>query len=212
MTARANKKNSSKKFLPTEYFIEEKNILFVQNLISYIDFKKFDINSVIFSLAINLLTKNNLQNKSYVQKILLDYVNIEIIPEFLKINLHENEIDILGIIYQSYLNEGKKNILGSYYTPKKIVENMIRNFDFSSGQNFLDPCCGSGAFFISIPAKNPEQIFGIDNDKIAVMIAKVNLLIKYKNFKFIPQIYCTDFLQENNFDKKFDYISTRACW
>ena len=212
LTARANKKNSSKKFVPTEYFADTKNISFVQNLIDYIDSKNFNISSVIFSLATNLLTKNNLQNKSHIQATLTEYANIEIIPEIFKINLPENEIDILGIIYQSYLNEGKKNIIGSYYTPKKIVESMIKNFNFSSGQNFLDPCCGSGAFLISIPAKNPEQIFGIDNDKIAVMIAKVNLLIKYKNFKFIPQIYCKDFLQENNFDKKFDYISTNPPW
>ena len=212
LTARANKKNSNKKFLPTEYFNDTKNISFVQSLIDYIELKNFDINSVIFSLAINLLTKKNLQNKSHVKKILSEYCNLKIIPEFLKINLPENEIDILGIIYQSYLNEGKKNILGSYYTPKKIIENMTRNFNFSEGQNFLDPCCGSGAFLISIPAKNPNQIFGIDNDEIAVLIAKVNLLIKYKNFEFTPQIYCTDFLQENNFDKKFDYISTNPPW
>ena len=212
LTARANKKNSSKKFVPIEYFNDKKNIIFVQNLMDYISFRNFDVGSIIFSFAINLLKKLGIYNKSHVRKILNDYPNFEIIQEFLEINLPENEFDILGIIYQSYLNEGKKNIFGSYYTPKKIVENMTNYFDFSSGQNFLDPCCGSGAFLISIPAKNPEQIFGIDNDKIAVMIAKVNLLIKYKNFEFIPQIYCTDFLQENNFDKKFDYIATNPPW
>ena len=212
LTSRANKKNSNKKFLPTEYFTDRNNIEFVKNLIDYVELENFDIESVIFSLALNLLNKNNLQNKSHVKKIFSEYENIDIIQEFLKINLPENEIDILGIIYQSYLNEGKKNILGSYYTPKKIIENMTRNFDFSEGQNFLDPCCGSGAFLISIPVKNPSQIFGIDNDEIAVLISKVNLLIKYKNFEFTPQIYCTDFLQENNFDKKFDYISTNPPW
>ena len=156
LTARANKKNSSKKFVPVEYFNDKKNIIFVQNLMDYIFSRNFDVGSIIFSFAVNLLKKLGIYNKSHVRKILNDYSDVEIIQEFLEINLPENEFDILGIIYQSYLNEGTKNILGSYYTPQKIIENMIRNFDFSEGQNFLDPCCGSGAFLISIPAKNPN--------------------------------------------------------
>ena len=212
LTARANKKNSSKKFVPIEYFNDKKNIIFVQNLMDYISFRNFDVGSIIFSFAINLLKKSGIYNKSHVRKILNDYSNFEVIQEFLEINLPENEFDILGIIYQSYLNEGKKNILGSYYTPQKIVSNMIKSFDFSAGQNFLDPCCGSGAFLISIPAQNPNQIFGIDNDNVAVFIAKINILLKYSEFEFIPQIYCDDFLQGNNLDKKFDYVATNPPW
>ena len=64
LTSRANKKNSNKKFLPTEYFSDRNNIEFVKNLIDYVELENFDIESVIFSLALNLLNRNNLQNKS----------------------------------------------------------------------------------------------------------------------------------------------------
>ncbi|MCI8513570.1 MAG: N-6 DNA methylase [Lachnospiraceae bacterium] len=130
-----------------------------------------------------------------------------------------DEFDILGLIYQSFLQEGKKNIIGSYYTPQKIVCNMIKDFDFSDGKLFFDPCCGSGAFLLSVAANNPNQIFGVDNDKVAVLISKINLLLKYKDFDFKPQVYCFDFLmgysiiqQHPVFKRKFDYIATNPPW
>ncbi|MCI5601457.1 MAG: N-6 DNA methylase [Hallerella porci] len=219
LTTRANKRKSSKRILPVEYISHSENISFLQSLLDLIDENHWDIFAVIYTMAETLLKDANLFSQEHIQKVLHDYNEIKPITALNKIQIPKNEFDILGLVYQSYLQEGKKNIIGSYYTPKSIVENMIREFDFSKNQTFLDPCCGSGAFLLNINVQNPNLIFGCDQDKIAVLIAKINLLLKYKNFEFIPQIYHLDFLQGNSlfsqqeiFGKKFDYIATNPPW
>lgn len=44
------------------------------------------------------------------------------------------------------------------------------------------------------------------------MIAKINLILKYKGIEFEPQIYNDNFLKSNIFKKKFNYIITNPPW
>lgn len=219
LTTRANKRKSKKRVLPLEYISNKDNISFIQNMLDYIDDHNVDIMSAIFSLGISLLKKNGIYQKRHVASVLAEYSNIAIINALSSVDLPVNEFDILGLIYQSYLQEGEKSIIGSYYTPQKIAYNMTKDFDYSNGELFFDPCCGSGAFLLTVDVKNPNQIFGVDNDRIAVLISKINMLLKYKDTEFIPQIYCFDYLmsysviqQHPVFEKTFDYIATNPPW
>ena len=219
LTTRANKRKSKKRVLPMEYISNKDNIAFIQNTLDYIDENSIDIMSAILSLGISLLKKANIYNHRHVKTTLEEYASIAVIDELVSSNLPTNEFDILGLIYQSYLQEGKKNIIGSYYTPQKIVYNMTKDFDLSNGALFFDPCCGSGAFLLTVSANEPNQIFGVDKDKVAVLISKINLLLKYKDKEFFPQVYCIDFLMDRSimqqhpiFEKKFDYIATNPPW
>lgn len=219
LTTRANKRKSKKRVLPMEYISNEDNIAFIQNTLDYIDENSIDIMSAILSLGISLLKKANIYNHWHVKTTLEEYASIAVIDELVSSNLPTDEFDILGLIYQSYLQEGKKNIIGSYYTPQKIVYNMTKDFDLSNGALFFDPCCGSGAFLLTVSANEPNQIFGVDKDKVAVLISKINILLKYKDKEFFPQVYCIDFLMDRSimqqhpiFEKKFDYIATNPPW
>ena len=219
LTTRANKRQSKKRVIPMEYLTDKENIFFIQNILDYLDENNIDIMSAVFSLGINLLKKNKIYEKPHVINVLNEYANIAIIHELLIGDLPTNEFDFLGLIYQSYLQEGKKNIIGSYYTPQKIAYNMTNDFDFSNGESFFDPCCGSGAFLMTVATNDPNQIFGVDNDQVAVLIAKINMLLKYRDIEFVPQIYCLNFLMGNSliqqhpiFEKKFDYIATNPPW
>lgn len=219
LTTRANKRKSQKRVLPIEYISNKENIAFIQNILDYIDKNGVDIMSAIFSLGINLLKKAGIYEKQNVVAVLSEYTNITIVDKFLMSNVPSDEFDILGLVYQFFLNEGKRNIIGTYYTPQKVAHNMTRNFHFSDREIFLDPCCGSGAFLLSVAVNNPHQIYGVDNDQVAVLISKINLLLKYRDFDFIPQVYCFDFLtdcpviQERPFcEKRFDYIATNPPW
>lgn len=219
LTTRANKRKSKKRVLPMEYISNKDNIAFIQNTLDYIDENSIDIMSAILSLGISLLKKANIYNHRHVKTTLEEYASIAVIDELVSSNLPTNEFDILGLIYQSYLQEGKKNIIGSYYTPQKIVYNMTKDFDLSNGALFFDPCCGSGAFLLTVSANEPNQIFGVDKDKVAVLISKINLLLKYKDKEFFPQVYCIDFLMDRSimqqhpiFEKKFDCIATNPPW
>lgn len=88
---------------------------------------------------------------------------------------------------------------------------MVKNFSFSNNEIFLDPCCGSGIFLTTVSVKHPSQVFGIDKDPIAVLIAKINLLLKYRKISFTPQVYNWDFLNKSILHK-FDYIATNPPW
>ena len=62
-----------------------------------------------------------------------------------------------------------------------------------------------------MPMADPAMLCGMDNDEIAVMLAKFNLLLKYPEQNFIPDIRCCDFLQENGIEA-FDCIVTNPPW
>lgn len=220
LTSRANKRKSQRRILPLEYISNKKNISFVQDILNYIDENGLDIMASIFSLGISLLKSAGIYDRKHVTTVLSEYSDITIIGNLANAVLPVDEFDILGLIYQSFLQEGKKNIIGSYYTPQNIAHNMTKDFDFSNGEVFLDPCCGSGAFLLSVAVNHPDQVFGVDNDNIAVLIAKINLLLKYKDLNFIPQVYCFDFLagdsgiqqQRPIWMRKFNYIATNPPW
>lgn len=219
LTMRANKRMSEKRFLPLEYVSNNNSIAFIKNILDYIETNELDIASVVLSIGVGLLKKAGIYEKQHVISVLNNYSNLVLLEELEKLNLPQNEFDFLGLLYQSYLREGEKNCAGSYYTPAKVAHNMTKNFCFSENELFLDPCCGSGAFLLSVTAQNPNQIYGIDRDEIAVLISKINLLLKYRDFVFTPQVYCLNFLagfsiiqQHTIFEKKFDYIATNPPW
>lgn len=217
---RANKSKSTKKIIPTEYFSFSRNVVIVEKLLEYITKNNISIQTAIYSLAKNMLTSAKIAGKKEVRAVLQNFSSCITDTGLLGFSLPVDEYDFLGLIYQCLLLEGKKNSIGSYYTPQKIVQNMTSDFDFSHNETFFDPCCGSGAFLLSLTAENPLQIFGMDNDFIAVFIAKINLLIKYKDIDFIPQIFCADYLSDddlfvpaNSYKKMlFDYIATNPPW
>ena len=212
LTKRANKKESKRRILPIEYIKHKDNLSFILSILEYIDKKQINIFDAIFSLGQNLLVHKKIENKKNVLEILNKYKENITDEYLLTVRVPDNEYDILGAIYQSYLYEGIKNSIGSYYTPYIVCANMTKNIIVSANTLFLDPCCGSGSFLLSVNADNPNQLYGIDNDNIAVFITKVNLLLKYSEFNFIPHIYTQDFLVKENLKQEFDYIITNPPW
>ncbi|WP_170143875.1 TaqI-like C-terminal specificity domain-containing protein [Sutterella megalosphaeroides] len=191
------------------------NVISIRAIVDYIEDNNISIQSALLSLGINLLKANRLCHKKHVAETIEAYKEIGFDDYLSNIRLPTDEFDLLGLVYQFLLPEGHKNLMGSYYTPKAVVENMINDLSFSKGECFLDPCCGSGIFLLSASAVHPTQLFGFDIDPIAVMIAKINLLIKYWSFDFTPQVYNLDFSVEQDLPLlggKFDYIATNPPW
>lgn len=217
LTKRANKQLSQKCFLPYEYFENSQNIKAVSNIVDFILENKIEVFTAIYTIAIKQLIEADICNLPHVQKVLDSYA-CEMNRELFNFDIPQDERDLLGIIYQSISFEGDKNKKGSYYTPRKITERMTQQVALKKQQSFLDPCCGSGSFLLSING-NPNQLYGTDNDYIAVFICKINLLLKFHNDVFEPQIYYCDFLQDGLFkenipvlNKRFDYIITNPPW
>lgn len=211
LMSRANKQLSTKTILPVEYFSNRKNIAEIQWFVERCMKQGYTAEDVVFSMGMRLLNDAGISEKSHVVQTLK---SLEI-PNLLDLTqlspLPSDEFDVLGLLYQCFIAEGEKNRKGSYYTPRDVARNMTKNLDFSSGQTFFDPCCGSGAFMLSLQNVKPSQIFGCDNDPIAVTIAKINLLLKFPDEVFEPQIVCCDYLNSSD-EFRYSYIISNPPW
>ena len=155
--------------------------------------------SILFSIGCELVRGNT---NPYLKQFLSEYsfpmVKIENIPY--------DEFDLLGSTYQ-YLNSKKENLeRGLFYTDYKIAKDFVNDLDFSKNQLILDPSCGSGSFLFNSNASS-HQIFGVDNDPIACMIAKFNYFIKFPDGNY-PNIFCDNFFDWYTKHKgiQFDYV------
>ena len=210
LMSRANKQLSTKAILPLEYFSNKENIVDIQRFVAFCKEKNYKVEDVIYSVGVKLLKEAGILEKSHVKRVLNEY-SIKPLPTIINYSLPIDEFDLLGLIYQCFLLEGDKNRKGSYYTPLEVACNMTKGLDFSKKQTFFDPCCGSGAFILALEGASPSQILCCDNDPVAVMIAKINLLLKYKTEVFEPQVIECDYLKYY-FKNTFSYIISNPPW
>ena len=116
------------------------------------------------------------------------------------INLNATELDVKGIAFERFLGSYFKGDMGQYFTPRKVVEFMVKMVALHHEESVLDPACGSGGFLLHAmdyileqasefypedPRKHyihwhdfaEKRLFGIEvNDSIA-RVAKMNMII-----------------------------------
>ena len=116
------------------------------------------------------------------------------------INLNETDLDVKGVAFERFLGNFFKGEIGQYFTPRKLVEFMVKMAPPHHEERVLDPACGSGGFllhaldYIRAQASKfyepdtpkhythwhdfaEKQLFGIEvNDSIA-RVAKMNMII-----------------------------------
>ena len=248
LNRRANKSKSKNQFIPEEYISSTESIRKIQDIVSYITINNIRPEQAIFLLAINLFcdtgdiltsdldeifrfSRNNYKRNGVFEHLLRWFDKIS----SGKINYHNekvsyiinydlpNERDVLGIIYQSIIHEGEKSDLGSYYTPRDVVQSLVDG-NIQSDSKVLDPCCGTGQFILlfSEYIEDPKNIYGFDIDTKAIDIAKTNLLLFYQNQDFSPNIYNLNsllignsddlFEGDSKYNNSFDFIATNPPW
>jgi len=245
---RANKTSSKNVFIPDEYVTKKEFSVKITEVTEYILKNKINIDQAIFLLAINLFIKTKDINFDVLDQLFLfnpdifrrdgvykhitswlarlNYGRVDFNNDKVKYLLNFElppEKDVLGLIYQSVTHEGDKSHLGSYYTPKNLVEELVNN-NIKNHYKVLDPCCGTGQFILYFAKyiDKPHNIYGFDIDGRAVDIAKTNLLIHYVNIDFCPNIYNLDtltlkrsddlFNESSEFFDSFDFIATNPPW
>ena len=215
LTKRANKTRSKKRVVANSYL----DFAPANLLLSKIMQTEASIESIMYSLCISILEFHNILDKDNVVKFISQFNNCETINIDIPEGTWSGNNDVLGFIYQSLITEGERNLTGQYYTNKKVVDYMLGDKYLEEGETFLDPCCGSGAFLLSVQTTTPENLYGFDINPIAVMIAGTNLLVKYSNQDFYPNVYCIDFLKKDILDTsrqdipfRFDNIYTNPPW
>ena len=216
LTKRANKTQSKKRIIATNYLDDSKANMLLKNVMEI----ESSVENIMYTLAYSALSQNGILHRKHVKNFLHKYSHLEQVTIDIPADTWDSDNDILGFIYQSLITEGERNITGQYYTCKSVVEYIVGDKTLSDTETFLDPCCGSGAFLMAVKTNNPSNLYGFDINPIAVMIASVNLLIKHKDKEFFPHIFCLDFLSKDLFSSddrkelpfKFDNIYTNPPW
>ena len=211
LTRRANKSRSQKIITPEGYVMAASLPRFVEELKE----AYYPIDDLIFSLCAAYVEHNKV-NEANRRRFFEEYthyqrIDLEVPRQILK----NRQDDWIGFIYQSLTAEGHRILKGLYYTKPVIVNEMLSDIRILNGEKLLDPCCGSGIFLLKVHHAQMEQLYGIDNDPLAVMIAKANLMVKFNESSVYPQIYQMDFLLHATSalgDLRFDYIVTNPPW
>ena len=116
------------------------------------------------------------------------------------INLNATELDVKGVAFERFLGSYFKGDMGQYFTPREVVEFIVKMAAPHHEDHVLDPACGSGGFLLHamdhilkqasefFTEGTPEhythwhnfaekRLFGIEvNDSIA-RVAKMNMII-----------------------------------
>ena len=211
LTRRANKSRSKKIITPEGYVMAASLPRFVEELRD----TTYSIDELVFSLCAQYVEHNKV-NEANRKRFFEEYGHYPKADVYVPRQILKNrQDDWIGFVYQSLTAEGSRILKGLYYTKPVIVNEMLSDICLLQGERFLDPCCGSGIFLLKVEHAQLEQLYGIDNDPLAVMIAKANLMVKYNDAAVYPQIYQLDFLLHTASalgDMKFDYIVTNPPW
>jgi type I restriction enzyme M protein len=70
--------------------------------------------------------------------------------------------DVKGIAFEQFLGRTFRGELGQFFTPRTVVDFMVKVLDPEEGEIICDPCCGSGGFLIKafeyVRAKIEQEI------------------------------------------------------
>lgn len=73
---------------------------------------------------------------------------VKIITELQDVNLGMTDDDVKGVVFENFLGKTFRGELGQFFTPRTIVDYIVRTLDIQEGETVCDPCCGSGGFLI----------------------------------------------------------------
>ena len=88
-----------------------------------------------------------------------------IVKELEKYNLSDTSEDIKGIAFERFLGRTFRGEIGQFFTPRPVVEFIIRMLEPAEGQVVCDPASGSGGFLIRFFEVVRQQIYA-DIDRL----------------------------------------------
>ena len=235
LTTRRNKSRLTSNYIPKSYIsTASPNYKTIKNLVSVQNISKLSITSILFCYANIFLTKAGF-TENLINSLLKDFqppkAEISTTKSFIEDYplKYEPMEDTLGMLYLSLRSLQDKKSTGAYYTPYFVVDLLVKkaldSYDFKNSKDFsdlkiADPACGSGNFLIRLPKNIPiSNIHGFDIDKVAVILCRINLALKYKissanDLNLIKRnISCTDFLLDNSLKhKSFELMIGNPPW
>lgn len=129
---------------------------------------------------------------------------VRVLYQLSRFNFADVDSDLIGTIYNTYVERKEKKQKGQYYTPPPVVRYILDETGYRAGpsiigsnKKLIDPACGSGTFlveaarrltqtYLQTNAGQPREIlnrvrdslYGFDLNPFACYLAEVNLLIQ----------------------------------
>jgi type I restriction enzyme M protein len=88
------------------------------------------------------------------------------------------ERDVIGDAFEEFIGTAFRGGEGQFFTPRNVVEMMVRVLNPSSGERVIDPACGSGGFLAFAIRHQASQgvtngdIVGVDKDSFLADVAR----------------------------------------
>lgn len=128
--------------------------------------------------------------------------------------------DSLGFVYISLRDIAYRKRSGAYYTPERVVNELIGNLCNSDNQlndrTICDPCCGTGNFLLGLGSKGIDyaNLYGQDIDPVSVYLARINLAL------MAPKMTASELQSRirvgntyfESFNAKFDIVLGNPPW
>ena len=109
--------------------------------------------------------------------------------------------DFKSKLFETFMkNSSDKDGMGQFFTPLKVVKEMVKMVDIRAGMSVCDPACGVGKFLLEAASKVPNSfyfkngalksniaLYGMEkrmednNDDLTTILAKSNFLIYYSD-------------------------------
>lgn len=129
--------------------------------------------------------------------------------------------DVLGTAFELLVNQEMKGDMGQFFTPRQVVDMMVKMLNPSISEVVCDPACGSGGFLIYSMRKvfkyiedtwddaddraeqrkdyAQDKLIGIDNDNRLIRVAKAYMIMENDGRS---GIYNADSLDYNSWEKE----------
>ena len=132
--------------------------------------------------------------------------------------LDDIQDDVIGRIYEYFLNKFAKNIAsddGVFFTPKSLVRMIVNIIQPQKGY-VLDPACGSGGMFVSsgdfvnangLNATDKLSFFGQEKVEFNAKLCKMNMAVHGLNAKIVWGESANTFYNDaHKLEGKCDYV------
>ena len=245
LKSRRNKKSATGKVLYKDYVHTASNQKLVADLLDLgIIENERDLLIVLANFAVQLYYQSrNIQFEN--NNVLLDFLSQEhtgefhilikdligkdtvdpvlinkLLPVLSKEILFVKGEDSLGFVYISLQDIGQRKSSGAYYTPEKVVGELIdrlyENDADLEAKTICDPCCGTGNFLLSLGTKGIDytKLYGQDIDPISVFLSRINIAL------MAPEMSAVDIRSRiivgntffETFTQRFDVIVGNPPW
>ncbi|HSO40038.1 MAG TPA: N-6 DNA methylase [Labilithrix sp.] len=85
----------------------------------------------------------------------------------------DERLQVLDAVFESLVPRLAKGDKGQFFTPRHVVDFVVRALAPRARETVVDPACGSGAFLAHARALAPVKTFGSDLDPRAVRVARL---------------------------------------